>query len=395
MKLKDVIYFSGRNMIQKKTQSLLTIIGIVIGIMAIVSLISLGYGVQSYIQDSITSVGANIVSVYSKGLGATGTVVEFDKNDVRVVEKVRGVESVMYGSLKGANVEFKKGEEQFLTVNGVDPSQYTRIYSEALKYNLESGRWLKDGDKSVCIIGNGVAHDTYERDVKVGDKLIISDKKYKVVGILEEVGDPGEAKTLVIPRESSELFDSDKYQYIIAYVKDVDEVERIAEDMREDLEDERNEDDFQVYTAQNIAEQVSNIFGVFTMFLVGVASISLIVGAVGISNTMHMSILERRKDIGILKAIGAENSTILKIFVVEAGFLGLVGGIAGTILGIIIAKVAEYIASGAGYGYIKAWITPELILSVLAFSFIVGVLSGYFPSRSGAKLDPIQTLRGD
>ena len=116
-----------------------------------------------------------------------------------------------------------------------------------------------------------------------------------------------------------------------------------------------------------MAESINSIFSVLTIFLVGVAGISLLVGAVGISNTMHMSILERRKDIGILKALGAENTTILSIFVIEAGFLGLFGGIIGTIFGILIAKAVEYIAAVSGYGLVKAWISWELIVGSYNF----------------------------
>ena len=165
--------------------------------------------------------------------------------------------------------------------------------------------------------------------------------------------------------------------------------------IEEELEDSRGDDNFSVLTAEQLAESINSIFSVLTIFLVGVSSISLLVGAVGISNTMHMSILERRKEIGILKALGAENTTILSIFVIEAGFLGLSGGIIGTILGILIAKGIEYFAEIAGYGLIKAWLSWELILGVLVFSFVVGILSGYFPARSGAKLNPVDTLRGE
>jgi putative ABC transport system permease protein len=126
-----------------------------------------------------------------------------------------------------------------------------------------------------------------------------------------------------------------------------------------------------------------------------VAGISLLVGAVGISNTMHMSILERRKDIGILKALGAETTDILAIFIVESGILGLFGGVIGTILGIIVAKIIEEIAHKSGYLMVNAWVSWELIVGVLAFSFVVGVISGYFPARSGAKLNPVDTLRGE
>ena len=144
-----------------------------------------------------------------------------------------------------------------------------------------------------------------------------------------------------------------------------------------------------------MADTVGGILNVLTLFISGVAGISLLVGAVGISNTTHMSILQRKKDIGILKSLGAETTDISAIFIVESGFLGLFGGIIGTIIGIIAAKIIENIAHTSGYIMVNAWISWELIVGVLMFSFMIGVISGYLPARSGAKLNPIDTLRGE
>ncbi|AVB75763.1 putative ABC transport system permease protein [Methanococcus maripaludis] len=397
MKPKDVVSFAGRNITQKKTQSLLTIIGIVIGILAIVSLISLGYGVQNYITEEISKAGASVITVYpSQQITSIAMSKNFNDQDLKAVEGVRGVDVVLYGWFGGTQVTYHD-QEYYSSVFATKSSTYQIFFTEAYGYELEKGRWMKDSDKYTCVIGYSLAHDTFDREIDIGDKIEINDKKYKVVGILEQIGNPDDDNSIVIPYEAaSEVFDvDDEYNMFMVKIKDGEDVTKVSEDIEDELEDSRGDENFSVLTAEQLAESISSIFSVLTIFLVGVAGISLLVGAVGISNTMHMSILERRKDIGILKALGAENNTILSIFVVEAGFLGLFGGIIGTILGILIAKAIEYIAAISGYGLIRAWISWELIVGVLVFSFVVGILSGYFPARSGAKLNPVDTLRGE
>ncbi|MBA2862750.1 ABC transporter permease [Methanococcus maripaludis] len=397
MKLNDIVSFAGRNITQKKTQSLLTIIGIVIGILAIVSLISLGYGVQNYITEEISKAGASVITVYpSQQLTSIAMSKNFNDRDLKAVEGVRGVDVVLYGWFGGTLVTYND-QDYYSSVFATKSSTYQIFFTEAYGYELEQGRWMKDSDTYTCVIGNSLAHETFDREIGIGDKIEINDKKYKVVGILDQIGNPDDDNSIVIPYEAaSEVFDvTDEYNMFMVKVRDGEDVVKVSEDIKSELEDSRGDENFSVLTSEQLAESINSIFSVLTIFLVGVAGISLLVGAVGISNTMHMSILERRKDIGILKALGAENNTILSIFVVEAGFLGLFGGIIGTILGILIAKGIEYIAEISGYGLIRAWISWELIAGVLLFSFVVGILSGYFPARSGAKLNPVDTLRGE
>uniref|UniRef100_A9A688 ABC transport system permease protein n=1 Tax=Methanococcus maripaludis (strain C6 / ATCC BAA-1332) TaxID=444158 RepID=A9A688_METM6 len=397
MKLNDIVSFAGRNITQKKTQSLLTIIGIVIGILAIVSLISLGYGVQNYITEEISKAGASVITIYpSQQITSIAMSKNFNDRDLRAVENVRGVDVLLSGWFGGTLVTYND-QEYYSSVFATKASIYQIFFTEAYGYELEKGRWMKDSDTYTCVIGNSLSKDTFDREIDLGDKIEINDKKYKVVGVLEPLGNPDDDNSIVIPYEAaSEVFDvSDEYNILMVKIRDGEDVAKVAEEIEKELEDSRGDENFSVLTSEQLAESISSIFNVLTIFLVGVAGISLLVGAVGISNTMHMSILERRKDIGILKALGAENNTILSIFVVEAGFLGLFGGIIGTILGILIAKAIEYVAEISGYGLIRAWISWELIVGVLIFSFVVGILSGYFPARSGAKLNPVDTLRGE
>ncbi|MBA2861743.1 ABC transporter permease [Methanococcus maripaludis] len=397
MKIKDIISFAGQNIIQKKTQSTLTIIGIVIGILAIVSLISLGYGVQNYIKSEITTVGASVISILpSKDFGGPSAGKNFNDRDVSAIENIRGIDEVLPAWFGSYLIEYSD-QKYYGSILAINPSIYQKIYSQTWGYELYRGRWIENNDKYSCMIGYTLATNSFDREIDIGDKITINDKKYKVIGILEETGNPRDDDAVVLSYDmGSELFEiDDEYNVITVVVKSGENVISIADIIEEELEDSRGDENFSVLTAEQLADSINSIFRVLTIFLVGVSSISLLVGAVGISNTMHMSILERRKEIGILKALGAENNTILSIFVIEAGFLGLFGGIIGSILGILIAKAIEYFAKIAGYGLIRAWISWELIVGVLVFSFVVGVLSGYFPARSGAKLNPVDTLRGE
>uniref|UniRef100_A9A743 ABC transport system permease protein n=1 Tax=Methanococcus maripaludis (strain C6 / ATCC BAA-1332) TaxID=444158 RepID=A9A743_METM6 len=397
MKAKDIISFAGQNITQKKTQSTLTIIGIVIGILAIVSLISLGYGVQNYIKSEITTIGANVISILpSKDFGGPAAGKNFNDGDIKAIENIRGIDEVLPAWFGSYLIEYSD-QKYYGSILAINPSKYQNIYTQTWGYEPYKGRWIENNDKYSCMIGYTLATDSFDREIDIGDKITINDKKYKVIGILEETGNPRDDDAVVLSYDiAKEIFEIDnEYNVITVSVNSGEDVISIADKIEEELEDSRGDENFSVLTAEQLADSINSIFRVLTIFLVGVSSISLLVGAVGISNTMHMSILERRKEIGILKALGAENNTILSIFVIEAGFLGLFGGIIGSILGILIAKAVEYFAKIAGYGLIRAWISWELIVGVLLFSFVIGLLSGYFPARSGASLNPVDTLRGD
>ncbi len=395
MKIDDTITFAFKNIKQKKTQSLLTIVGIVIGVLAMVSLISLGYGVQNYIHEEMMKMGSNKITILPmKQFGVPPSHL-FTKKDVKVVERVKGVDAIMYGWFGSCEIEYN-GEKKLVSYFYATPSKLREVYKDS-GYDIEKGRWLEDNDKYACVIGYGTAHNLFDREIKVGDVVKIKDKKFRVVGILKEVGNQQDDNSIILNIDIGEkLFgNKDKYNIIVVTVKEGEDIDKVTEDIKEALKKSLGDEDFSVLTAEQLAERISSILGVITIFVVGVAAISLLVGAIGISNTMHMSILERRRDIGILKALGAETTDILAIFVIESGFLGLFGGIIGLVLGIVMAKGVEILAHKMGYLMVNAWISWELIVGILIFSFLVGVISGYFPARSGAKLNPIETLRGE
>jgi len=150
---------------------------------------------------------------------------------------------------------------------------------------------------------------------------------------------------------------------------------------------------FSVLSSEKVAGIVNNILGMIQIAIFGFASIAIIVGGIGIMNTMYMSVHERIKEIGIMKAVGAKNKTITTIFLIESGIFGLFGGLGGMVLGLVLAKVVEFAVKTSGSLYLKAAITPQLIIFSLAFSFLIGCIAGYLPSRSAAKMNPVEALR--
>ncbi len=185
---------------------------------------------------------------------------------------------------------------------------------------------------------------------------------------------------------------------IIAKVQDGFDPEEVANEiikrLRQSREEKEGQETFDVQTSEQILETFGNIFGIVQAVLVGIAAISLLVGGIGIMNTMYTSVLERTKEIGVMKAIGAKNSDILYIFLFESGSLGLVGGIIGVIFGAGLSKGVEYIAMNSlGTNLLQASLTPQLIFGALIFSFLIGTLSGILPAMNAAKLKPVDALR--
>jgi len=182
-------------------------------------------------------------------------------------------------------------------------------------------------------------------------------------------------------------------------VRDGSEVNKVAEDIKENLSETRKRRigtdvaDFSVITSEKMGDIAGNILAVIQFVIIAFAVIAIVVGGIGITNTMFTSVRERTREIGIMKAIGAKNSAVLSIFLIEAGIIGIVGGVGGTILGAGLAKVIEMYGQVHPMFYFSASITPGLIIFGLTFSFLVGCLAGFFPARQAAKLKPVEALR--
>jgi len=399
----DYTNYAWENIKHRKLRSWLTLIGIIIGVAAVVSLVSLGQGLQSAVSEQFNQMGTDKIMVSPGasifgGMGLEG--IEITDKDISVIEKVNGVKLVGGFVSKVAEVKFKD-EIKYTWVTGLSQDETKEIIESIQSFNIDKGRNLKEGDNYKTVIGIMLTQgDVFEKEVKVRDTLIIEGQDFRVVGALETIGNPQDDSQLIIPLDvARDLFNEpDSYSVIIVQVKENADVGKVAEKIEEELRDSRDVDegdeDFSIQTSEQLMESFGDIFMIVTAVLIGIATISLLVGGIGIMNTMYTAVLQRTSEIGVMKAIGAKNSDILKLFLIESGFYGLIGGLVGIVIGIVIAKVVVLIASQyVGEALLKADFSPLLIIGSLAFSFLVGALSGVLPAVQASKLKPVEALR--
>ncbi|MBI2673028.1 ABC transporter permease, partial [Candidatus Woesearchaeota archaeon] len=271
--------------------------------------------------------------------------------------------------------------------------------------SAETGRLLGPGDDNVVVIGNSVANEIFKNKVSINRELVVNDKSYRVVGVLKKSGGFGfDDRKIFMPINPARKTLNNKdnvYDSIIVKVKNSDEIDKVEKIIEDKLMIVRhvNTDtkDFTVLSMKTIQERVSAILAGFTLFLGVIAAVSLIVGAVGIANTMFTSVLERTKDIGIMKAVGAKNSDILLIFLFNSGLVGLVGGLFGIMFGISISLIIPKLGVSFVQGgqSMTTSIDPQLIIFTLIFSTILGMLSGIIPAYRASKLKPVDALRSE
>lgn len=377
----------------RKLRSWLTVVGIVIGVAAIISLLTISRSLESTLEQQFEQFGANRILISAKGFQGPGTLSQgLSTEDVRTIEKISGFEYVLPGLFRSAEITYRK--EAGFTLIGALPAEHFEEFYADTGVELQAGRVIKDGEKNVAIIGSRVAEEMFSRELTVGNKITIAKGEFKIVGILEEIGNAQDDNQINIPLEAArEIFDEpESVDTIIAQVKSTSDIPLLQEKIEKELERKRGDTNFQVLTAAQILEQINQILGIMQAVLVGIAAISLLVGAIGIMNSMYTSVLERTKDIGIMKAIGARNSDILQIFLIESGMIGLVGGLLGTALGTGMALAIGSFSKNAGFLLI---INIEFIVLAfgLLFAFIIGMVSGVLPAYQASKLKPVDALR--
>lgn len=402
--IKDYFSIVVGSLRHRKLRSWLTMLGIFVGIAAVVSLISLGQGLQGAINDEFEKMGTNKIMVEAGGssFGMPGMGLSSEKltdDDVRVIERVKGVDQVAKMVYKSAQAEFHD-DVKFPMIIGMPTDDTSVIFEEMQSVEIANGRNFKSSDNNKVIIGDLVAEgELFDKKVGLRDRIKIKDKEFKVIGIFAPVGNPQDDKSMYIPYDSAvDLFEIDDIDVLIVQTKDGIDVNKASEDIKKELRDYRDvdegEEDFRVQTFQQVMESFNTIFGIVQAVVIGIAAISLLVGGIGITNTMYTSVLERTRDIGIMKAIGARNSDIMKLFLIESGLLGLVGGAIGIFIGFVLSKLVEIgISQAYGFDYLKAHFPWYLILGALAFSFIVGSASGVMPARQAARMKPVDALR--
>src|SRR3989344_737350 len=399
--IQDYFTLAVRNLRKKKLRSSLTIIGIFISIATIFVLISLSIGLDSAVKEQFRQLGSDKFFIMPRGQAGppgAGGAVQLTVQEVNVIEKVNGVKAVSYDTIGNAKVEFND-EARYLMIIGI-PLESSEVFIETGFYKSDNGRLLKKGDTGKIMIGSRFKETLYNKPVKIGNKLLINNKEFEVVGILQTIGNSQDVSLIFMSIEDfKDLFNSkDRVDQIIVQIKSGQDINKVADTTRRKLISFRDVTektrDFEIQTPEELLRSFGTVLNIITAFLLGVAGISLLVGSIGIANTMYTSVLERTKEIGVMKAIGAKNSDVLYIFVIESGILGLVGGAIGIFFGIGVGKIIEYIAvNQLGINLLKVVFPWYLIVGCLLFAFVIGSLSGLLPARQGSKLKPADTLR--
>ena len=404
-----VNYFSlpVKNLRRRGIRSWLTLLGVVIGITAVVSLISLGSGLKDAVNSQFGVSSTQVITVQAssaaEGFGPPGQAVSepLTKDDVEEIKLISSVETAIPRHIETLKMEFNDRVD-FAAATSIpdNPDDVDEVY-DILGLNVEEGRRLGPNDERSVILGSnfGGEGNAFGKEIETGDFVIINEDRFRVVGILEKKGSFIFDNLVAMRDEQLEEIAGygENVDLIAVKVRNKDDIERAKEDIEELMRRRRNvregEEDFSVQTPESTLENVNNILNGIQIFIVIIASISIFIGAIGIVNTMTASVTERVKDIGIMKAIGAENKDIFFQFLIEAGLLGFVGGLIGVILGTSIG----YLGTSGINSFIGSSSRPNINFFLIAFSllgsFLIGAISGIVPALKAARQNPVDALR--
>jgi putative ABC transport system permease protein len=399
--IAEYFHLALRNLRSRSLRNWLTIFGIIIGVFLIISLISLSGGLQETIMTQLRMMGSDLIIVMPGEMQDIMVAIlggmELSDADIKVIERVRGVENVMVFP-NAAEVVRYEGEAKITFLAGIDFGGASSILKEDMGWQTVEGDFPHSGRREV-LIGNVVPRDIFP-GIREGDEIVIKGRRFKVAGVLMSLGNRQDDSMIVLDLDDFRTITGKREGTPMAIVKanpdfDIDDVVKNIEAALGKTGKRRIGEDapsFSVLTSETISNMVGNVMDILRMVIIAFASIALIVGGIGIMNTMYTSVRERTREIGIMKAVGAKNSAVLTIFLIESAIIGIIGGLGGTLLGIILAKAVEMYAQSHMF-YITASITPGLIIFGLAFSFLVGCLAGFFPARRAAKMKPVDALR--
>lgn len=405
--MKDYFVLAFKNLKRRGVRSWLTLLGVLIGIAAVVSLISLGNGLKDAVNSQFNLGTTEVITVRAGGISGfgppgSGVSIPLTTEDAKALERIGSVDLAVPRLIETAAVVFREGTV-FEAVSSIpeDGRQRDFVY-ESLGLEISSGRLLKGGDGKRIMIGNDLSlgdGNGFGRDVRTGDGLDINGKRFRVVGVLERKGSfIIDGAIFMTEGELRDLNDvGDRADFITVKVKDrglMDEAkEEIEKVMRERRDVKRGGENFEVSTPESSLESVNQILTGIQAFIVVVASMSIIVGVIGISNTMATSVIERKREIGVMKSIGARNGSVFCQFLVEAGLLGFVGGVVGVALGVGMGHAGTAAMNGLLGISTAPNFDPALMFFSLLGSFVVGAVSGIVPAMKAARQDPVDSLR--
>ena len=405
MNIETTLKIAFGNLKRQKIRSFLTILAIVIGMSTVVMFVVLGTGLQQKIDEQFKQMGVDKIYVVpgSSLMGSFmgGTSSTLTEHDEDLINRISGVEKIT-GMVYGAGRVAYGDEQRYFYIIGMPIDEGKELMESMQSVQVAQGRYPKETEKEKVMVGYLIIEGKiFEKSIGLGKKIEIEGRDFEIVGSFTQIGNSNDDTQIYLPIEvAREILDKggDEYDTFIVQADTSADVsalaEKIKEEMRQDRDLKKGEEDFSVETTEDLIKSFNSLMSLLSIAVVGLASISLLVGGIGIMNTMYTSVLDRTQEIGVMKAIGATDNTIMAIFISESGLLGLVGGIFGVLIGLGLSYAASFVAETYFYTtLLGVYLNPLLLLGILLFSFGIGCVSGVLPARRAAKMEPVEALR--
>ena len=377
-----------------RLRSLLTMLGVIIGVGAVVVLVAIGSGAKQEVEAQVEGLGSNIIFVVpgSVEFGSAPSISRLQIDDVSYLGRVIGNPESVAATVSSGETVTVGSTEVFSTIAGTNenvPNVFTRP--------IARGEYLTETDvdtrRRVAVLGSGVADALFGDVEPLGRQITIAGVRFRVIGVFEEVG-----STFGVSRDdeihipvttAQQLFGVDRIDALAVKASTIDDVEPLRKEILDALKERYPDDEFSAVTQSQILGTLGEILGLLTLVLAAIAAISLLVGGVGVSNIMLVSVRERTREIGLRKALGARRRDITVQFLIEAVLLTTVGGVIGMSIGVGVALLADAFSPLPA---VIAWWSPVLAFTV---SVAVGVFFGVVPARRAGKLEPVEALRSE